>query len=643
MLRAMWRVLRSGGALSMLALAAVTACGTADSRPPGQPSPGGMGGAARGGSGPIVIIGDGGSLGMADCSGQLPATPVTRRSIVDLDGAFVEIFGTEGPSLASVRQVREVDYHRELTPAFVQALLRVARERIAHVVADSASFELCDTDLESPSCVAPWLNEWGAKLYRRPLTTEQVDAYKAQFRVARREQTPAQAARNVLLSMVLSPYFVLRIELGDPETGRLTNFEIADRLSHFATSRSPDEELRNSAAEGTLTDPAVRVAQLRRLYRTPEGRRARTLQHLEWFGLDEREVPETLDAELRRDMLVQAQAFVDDVFETQEGGLRALLGSARQPLTPLLAAHYGLPAPAPAPAEEGLQFYNLDSELFAGMLSSGLFLSRFPRAALRGLVVRKGLTCQGLPAHPAQADYTFGPGGTPRERIMPASAQPECAGCHQQIDPIGLALEAFDDQGRLSGLDSQGSITLDGNPVLLGNPGQLGLALATSNEGARCAARHYLEHALDRLLTDDRSSTPGLPSGSGPPPVPQQRQVPDVEWLDCLVRSSRPSNFDLGYAAEQLVSSRMFALREQPARRVTAFDTSLDPVEHALRETAQFRGVFSDPQDEATLERYAQALTQVQLVDVAQPGTAGAGGAGGVAGQSAGGAAGASP
>jgi hypothetical protein len=431
--------------------------------------------------------------------------------------------------------------------------------------------------------------------------------------------------------MILSPYFVLRLELGEGTTGRLTPYEVAERLSHFATRRAPDDTLRALAAAGGLTDPAVLSAELHRLWSLPEGQAARARQHLEWLGLDEQSQSMDLDPELRADMLAQSAAFVNDVLSNQSGTLRDLLASPRQPLTERLANHYGVPAPDGA----GLTFVDLDPTLFSGLLSQGLFLTRYPRPTLRGREIVQSLLCTAVPDQPASLVATFGPGTTPRERITQGTiTNVACKGCHDLIDPVGFALEAFDEQGRLTGFDTAGFVPPFGGglaPLPVTGPGDLGSAIARSDLGRTCAARQYLGYALDRELTGASSN---VSNGAPPPapapapvPLPQLPQDPALLWTSCLLQLSGSGELNLNQAAEQIVTSTAFLMRATIPKRVVAFDTSLDPLGHAIEETAQFRGVFPDQVDEQTIQRYLDALKQLQVLDALQPG--GEGGAGG--------------
>jgi hypothetical protein len=592
--------------------------------------------AGNGGSGPrldppvggtVVVGASGFSADLSACAQLVPATPLTRYSILDLDGSLDDLFGP-GPTLASAVAVGDRRYARDLSVGFVEALRKVARERAQAFIDDARNFEVCEDEDGDDSCIQAWLREWGEQLYRRPLAPEQLEAYVAQFRSARAGLTPAEAARNALVSMILSPYFVLRIEVGS--AGLLDSYEIAARLSHFATRRSPDAALRESAASKALLAPEERLAQLRRLWSSPAGRATRAQQHLDWLELSGHHLPVELTPELRTDVLEQSRRLVDDVFETQDGTLLALLTSARQPLTPTLAEHYGLPAP------EGDDFSFVDAEptLAAGLLSQGLFLSGYPRPTARGLAIFRGLLCGSVPDHPTNAVVEFGDGATPRERITQGIAgRGECRACHDLIDPLGFALEAFDDQGRQTGFDSYASVRANsvGLTFEAADPAALGRGVAQSYAATSCAARHYLEYALDRDLTP--AIAPSLSNATpGPPPLPVQRDEPEKVWVDCLLQGTPPEPFNLRGAMERLVQSSLFAQSSTGSFPVVAFDTSVNPLEHAAQESSLFVGAFFDQQDSEKMRTYANALRELERLDALGPTDGGAGGAAGAGG-----------
>ncbi len=627
----MWRVLKHGGVAILLAAAAVGAACAEDEnrRSSGLPSVGGTGG--------VVGVGGISNVGgtpivppRGPCAGLIPIAPLSRLSIADIDGTLDALFGA-GTTLASEVTFDDQGYQRDLSGSFVSALRTVALERVRAVVTDADSFEVCD-GADQPSCIEPWLADWGKRLYRRPLTAEQVTAYTAQFRSALRLHSPAEAAQNVLVSMILSPYFVFRLELGEsPDGQQLSAYEVATRLSFFATRQAPDAELLARADAGAWQDPAELVAQLHRLSETPQGRRVRALRILELLGVSENTLPTTLDVQLRADMVTQTTVFIDDVFASRSGSFISLLTNPRQPLTRRLALHYGVPAPT----DDGVQFVEMEPNLSAGVLSQGLFLSSYPRPTLRGRAIIEGLQCRRVPDHPQLIDRTLGNQGSPRERIQQVtSGNPVCLGCHLQIDPVGFALDAYDEQGRATNFSTPTTLPADVQSIaaMVASPRDLGEQLAGSRPARSCMAQRYLEAALDRPISDmPFIAKVVLPPGNNGAPLPEYTTDLDHQWIDCVVQNAGVSDFSLTTAAELIVGGDWLQKRFGAPKHFAAFDTSFDPVEHAYQEAAQFGGAFPDPADNQTIQRYADALRDVQRLDALGPDLPGDGGAGGAA------------
>jgi Protein of unknown function (DUF1592)/Protein of unknown function (DUF1588)/Protein of unknown function (DUF1595) len=622
----MWRVSKHGGVVALLAAAALgAACGEDLSSRLTPALPTSTGGTGIGIGGTLTLGGGPIDPPSGPCGNVTTVTPLSRLSLAVIDSTLDALFGP-GTTLAS-QATRELGYQRALSSGFISALRTVAIERVQ--VVDSASFKICD-GADEPTCIEPWLADWGKRLYRRPLTTEQVTAYTAQFRSALKQHTPAEAAQNVLVSMLLSPYFVFRVELGESRDGQqLSAYEVATRLSHFAARQAPDLELLARADAGALQQPTELVAQLHRLWETPQGRRTRTLQVLELLGASENTLPTTLDADLRADMVTQAAVFVDDIFASRSGSFLSLLTSPHQPLTQRLALHYGVPVAA----GDGVQFVDLDPNTSAGVLSQGLFLSSYPRPTLRGRAIIEGLLCRHIPEHPPLIDQTLGTEGSPRERIQQVtSGNPVCLSCHQQIDPVGFALDAYDEQGRATGFDTTTTLPAEVQSMLamIASPRELGRQLAGSLPARACVAQRYLEAAIDRPISDAPFTTKVvLPPGGNGAPVPIRNTDPDHEWIDCVVQTAGGADFNLMTAAEVIVASNWLQKRASVPKHFAAFDTSLDPVEHAYQETAQFRGAFPDASDDQTIQLYMDGLRDLQRRDALpqdQPGNGGAGG-----------------
>jgi hypothetical protein len=536
----------------------------------------------------------------------LPFPPV-RYSVADIDGSLDLVFGEGTPRLADLGEHDRAGYDRHLSPQFITALLSVARERVKEAALTVCSFE------EDALCMELWLRTYADQLYRRPLTQAQVDAFTVPFLGVESDEARQEVAVDVLAAMVLSPYFLLRLEASAPG-GRISTHDVASRLAHLATRRVPDAELRARAQSEELYDPLVRLAELHRLWQTPAGQAARELQMLEWLGIDR------LPAQVDDEWQAQARRFITQVYEEESGSFSAFFTSSRLPLNDRLAERYGLSLPG----TEQLEPVELDPQLFAGLLSTGAFLTRYPGPSQRGTAIMSTLFCVDVPVPPgSHVNEPLPVAETPRLRIQAATAgSAGCVPCHDAIDPPGFALEAFDAQGRLSGFPTHGALrtSLTGPSGAVSGPVALGRVATSSLVSHDCLSQRSLEFVSQREISFDFAARLLAPPD----------EAPELQWQRCLTNTLGGQEPSLTVLMETLAASDLMLARDDEPRRVVALDTSQDPIEHAYQEALQLRDAYA--QDGVMLiPQYLSALRQLQ--DTAAPiGGAGSGGDSGDAG-----------
>lgn len=554
---------------------------------------GGSGGAATAGTAPSGGQAQAGA-GPVYCNGPAPDSPLTRYSLIDLQWTLDDILG-EGENFPAGYELSRPTSYRSASQDFAQKLAVVANARASAVVVDEATFDVED-----------FVRSYGSRLYRRALSLEQLGGYLAQFEQRQQNESLTQAARALLVSMMLSPYFVFRIEQGGnvatalemPPNGAplfrgtpLDAFEIAARLSHFTVRMAPDAELLTAAQDRSLLQPATLEAQYERLRASPRAARARTQQYLEWLELENfGQAPGAeMDAQLARDMREQTSRFVSDLLAQTQAPLAQLLSSSRQPLSQRLAEHYGVAADIGA----GFAFVELDPDLYAGVLGQGAMLSRFWSPSARGWFVQGRFLSTEVPVPPG--DHLFNlaqyAGETPAEKTRNAtSASPACRACHELLDPIGSALQAFDELGRLTGFDSSGELrSSDGTSVVVKNPGELGRAIASSHAGRLGAASAHLEHLLDR------------PTSSN-----------DDPWAECLANVFADREVELHALARLVALSEAARTMYRQPSNVVAASAAAEPIEHAIDETTALLNDQTDTMDVAKLEEYLAALRYLQ-------------------------------
>ncbi len=270
-----------------------------------------------------------------------------------------------------------------------------------------------------------------------------------------------KSMRLVLQAILMSPNFLYKVEQPLPSDGTersLNDFELATSLSYFLWSTMPDEELLDLAAESRLRDPAVYREQVHRMLRDTKSVNLVENFAAQWLQLRQLDLanpnPEKFplfDDSLRADMMRETKLFLNRVFRDNESILR-LLDDKFSFLNERMADYYGVPG------VEGKEFrrVNVSAQNRVGILThaSILTLSSYPARTSpvkRGKWIMENLLGQ-IPPPPDPAamplDEQHELVGTLRQRMEQHRRNPNCASCHERMDPLGFALENFDAIGR---------------------------------------------------------------------------------------------------------------------------------------------------------------------------------------------------
>ena len=345
-----------------------------------------------------------------------------------------------------------------------------------------------DTVAQELPCARTILTGIARKAYRRPLTNADTDTLTSFYRSGTEQGGFEQGIENALQFILAHPEFVFRSESAPAgvkpgEAYRISDLELASRLSFFLWSNIPDDELINVAGQGKLKDPTVLEQQVRRML--ADSRSQELVKNFagQWLGLRtlQSSTPEgtiypDFDDNLRQAMRTEAEMFFESIMR-EDRSLTELLTGDYTFVNERLAAHYGIPN------VYGTQFrrVNLKGEFDVrrGLLGKGsvqLLTSNSDRTSpvLRGKWVLENLLGTHPPdpppnVPPLKPNPTAGP-QTMRQRMEEHRANPACSSCHRMMDPIGFALENFDGNGkwrtREAGqkLDASGQL-VDGSPI----------------------------------------------------------------------------------------------------------------------------------------------------------------------------------
>ncbi len=332
-----------------------------------------------------------------------------------------------------------------------------SRRRIFACRPDSATSET--------ACVKRILSTLMRRAYRREVVASDFESPLEFYRQGRAEDGFEAGIEMSLASILVSPEFLFRIERDPdgiaPKTPyRISDVELASRLSFFLWSSIPDDALLDLAIAGKLSEPEVLRGQVRRMLADPRAKALVTNFGAQWLHLrnldsakpDMRLFP-SFDDNLRQAMRRETELHLETLLEEDRSVLE-LISADYTFLNERLAKHYGIPH------VYGSWFRKVsldhDSKR-GGLLRQGSILTVTSYNTRTSPVVRGHWVLEnllGVPPPPPPAvvpaleEKTISGSLSVRERLMEHRANPACAGCHSLMDPVGFSLENYDAVGR---------------------------------------------------------------------------------------------------------------------------------------------------------------------------------------------------
>jgi hypothetical protein len=403
-------------------------------------------------------------------------------------------------------------------------------------------------------CRDQFLQGFGLRAFRRPLTDVELRRYTALFNVqAAKTGKFLDGARVVVEAMLQSPKFLFHVESGPgrlraegasaearssperAEAGTFRDYAIASRLAYLLWDTMPDRRLFDAAANGELRTPEGLERVARNLLEQPPAHQAVDEFFAQWLRFDRalsavkdrRRYPE-FTPELAA-MMVQETRMLLGNLVWNDGNFMEAFTAEYSFLNADLARLYGVPAPS---GEFELVRFPADSRR-SGLLGQASFLASnagpvetSPTA--RGIFIREQLLCQHVP-NPPPGVNTQVPEPTEdrplarRQRMQAHVENPTCASCHRLMDPIGFGLENYDAVGRwrdkeaiefeIPGAKGKAAsktieLPIDGKGEIAGlansafsEPRAIGRLLGESRACQECVVKQLFRYAFGRVET----------------------------------------------------------------------------------------------------------------------------------------------
>ncbi len=411
---------------------------------------------------------------------------IRRLTKTEYGNTLHDLFGV-APSIAGglPDEVSGEGYLNSLSPLQLEQYLTIADRVLDRIVAPE---DAPPTEAQKRLFGEPAAPETGSreaarevarslarKAYRRPPTEAELDVLVGAFELGRQNGLGYEQSLHLMLKAALvSPQFLFITPAGelDSSTGivPLDDYQLASRLSYLLWATMPDDELMALADSGTLHEPEILEAQVKRLL---QDRRSRALFDgfgAQWLGVGGLEsqvfdpaVFPQMTAEMREAMYDEARLFFGSIVRENRSVINFVDGDYTY-LNGTLASIYGLQETVTGPEMRRVQLSDGNRRGVLGM-PGVLAATSFPNRTSpvkRGVWVLEQVLGDHVPPAPPdvpaldQQDQETVANLTLRERTELHRTNPVCANCHKLLDPIGFGLENFDAIGRWRDRDDNG-------------------------------------------------------------------------------------------------------------------------------------------------------------------------------------------
>jgi hypothetical protein len=413
----------------------------------------------------------------------------------------------------------------KISPLLADAYFKASEELAAEVAGKAATYGItcAVASLGQGTCLKTFLQNFGLKLWRRPLSEAEITSLTTFFNASSGYDGGAEGGlKNVVQAMFLSPRFLYRSEVGHTQAAGevtvLTDYELASALSYSLWNTGPDATLLDLAGKGQLRTKDALVTQAKRMLATAQktgpAMHSFVEQWLRIEGVDTAEKDTTIYSlgtmQVAQDLVAENHRFIDSVLFEGDKSFKTLFTASYGFVNARTAPIYGLTGVT----GNDLVKRDLDKTQRRGLLTTAAFLWGHANPdgthpVERGRYFREEILCEGVPDPPPTVliDPQFGNATlTKREQLAIHEKEPACAACHVLIDGIGLSMENYDGIGKwrkdevvqggaVKPIDSTGKLPLpSGSELSFNNFIELIDQLANKKDIYSCFASQYLDY-----------------------------------------------------------------------------------------------------------------------------------------------------
>jgi len=416
-------------------------------------------------------------------------------------------------------------------------------------------------------CARAIVSTLAKKAFRRPVRESDLETLMTFYTSGRNEAKSFDGGIQAVVQRILiDPEFLYRSELEPAQTAadstyRISQIELASRLSFFLWSSIPDDELLNLAAQNRLRDPATLERQVKRMLADSRARAFVRNFTGQWLNVRSMEASEPVvdlfpdfDDNLRAAFREEIELFFGSVMQ-EDRSILELLDADYTYANERLAKHYGIPN------IYGPQFRRVtlgpELDMRRGLLGKGALLTITSQAARTSPVARGKWfleTFLGVsppdPPPGVETDLSKKKGNSApvslRERLEAHRSNPVCASCHQIFEPMGIAMENFDAVGRWRTTDE--GVPIDPSGVIAdgtrleGVASLRGVTRRYSDQFARVVTERLLTYAMGRGVED-----------------------PDMPMVRSITRDAAKTNYRFSSLVKGIVESPGFQMNMKVA------------------------------------------------------------------------------